>query len=131
MRIFAIAIVAALAGCSATNQVDPSRAAGEAGAPPIDYRAQIVDSAKTFYFDPYSIKSAQITEPFLQNHITLGHFWAVCVRSNGKNRMGGYVGLTLDAYVFRNGRLIERSTHPQDYCASAAFGPFPELESIT
>lgn len=130
MRIAILLFPLLLAGCSYTGPVDPVRSMVEAGEFPANYRALIVADAVENYFDPYSIRSAEVSEPFLQNHVTLGHFWAVCVKSNGKNRMGGYVGIETDAYVFRGGSIVEKSTHPETYCGSAVYAPFPELEAI-
>lgn len=98
---------------------------------PTNYKDIIIQDIKTSYFDPYSIRSAEITAPFLQNHSILGHFWAVCVRANGKNRMGAYVGIKTEAYVFRHGKLLQKSTHPEDYCTNAQFQPFTGLDSIS
>lgn len=126
-----LASLLAVVSCSVTAPTDTVATASAIGTAPTNFRQQIVARAKSEYFDPYSIRSAEITEPFPMQHVTAGHYWVVCVRANAKNRFGAYVGVTTDAYGFRNGKLVEKSGHPETYCNGRSYLPFPELEAIT
>ena len=60
------------------------------------------------------------------------------MRANAENRMGGYVGLTEDIYLFQGEQLVGTHTKPtgagyensttNKLCAGAQYGSFPEIE---
>jgi hypothetical protein len=107
-----------LAGCTTTGT--------PAEPPPANYRALVVAEARQKFFDPYSIRDATISEPIPG----MGNLSTVCVRANAKNRLGGYTGQNVTAFVFSGGRIVmsdqELTILP---CISATYGPFPELEA--
>lgn len=128
-RIALIAMMLALAAC--TKEVKPEEAISSVGPMPLDYKAQIIANAKSNYFDPYSIRSAEISKPVPAKNELYGKYaWVVCVKANAKNRFGAYVGQQLDGYVFQNGKITQKSGHPETYCDGKPFEAFPELESI-
>jgi hypothetical protein len=119
-----------VASCNTTKPTDSATTTAQIGPAPVNFREQIISEAKSSYFDPYSIRSAERTDPIPTQHAMLGHFWVVCIRSNAKNRMGGYVGLKTEAYGFRQSKVVEKSEQPEMYCNGQSYVPFPELEGI-
>lgn len=132
VRIFAVIVaVGALAGCSGANQAIVGQPKEPA---PVEYRALTLAAAKATYFDPYSIRDAQISEPQWLGSWNIGEAsgWVVCVRANAKNRMGAYIGIQDTAFMFRGGKMTGNLTDlPAGggyYCGSAVFSAFTELE---
>ena len=125
MRPLLIPLCLTLAGCVTT---DPGEISAAAGPLPADYKAQIVASARQSYFDPYSIRAAQIGTPERAGQIPLKGVWVVCVRSNAKNRMGAYTGIQDSQYHFNSGRLV---FHGSGCVREQAYHPFPELGDPT
>ena len=61
--------------------------------------------------------------------------WLVCFRSNSKNRMGAYTGLSDMALLIRDGRVLNSASDPthSNYpikkdCGDEKYEPFPEIE---
>jgi hypothetical protein len=123
--ICAVGVALALAGC-AGGQTAP----GAAAAPlPLNYREQIAAKVKETFFDPYSIRDAQISAG-IPGTSFLGSVTTVCMKANAKNRMGGYTGIQTTAYVFRDGHLTATdAVYSPIVCNSASYGPFPEIDA--
>jgi hypothetical protein len=129
-----VGVVAMLGGCA--NKQGSNYVKTIATPPPQHYKERIVTEAKSSLFDPYSIKSATITQPAAHT-IWRGIFggnvdgWLVCVEYNAKNRMGGYVGLTRHGYFFRdNGKVDILENLNECHQDRLSFAPFPGLENI-
>lgn len=88
----------------------PNQGPSDPGPKPVGYKEKILDAVRLTYFDPYSIRDASITQPFIvpDYNIFRGH-WGVCFRANAKNRMGGYTGLKEHLVVFQDHKIIEFS----------------------
>lgn len=101
---------------------------------PENYKQKVIQHVRQNYFDPYTVRDASISKPFAVNRIGHGEVWFVCVRSNAKNRMGGYTGIKPTAYWFRNGEIAPTSNESSQYddfnCAYAQYSPFPEIENM-
>lgn len=82
---------------------------------------------KQSYYDPYSLRDVSISEPRLGRYL-FDEGWFVCVEANAKNRLGGYVGLTMTAYVISKGAVSD-SLSGQGICDNVAMTPWPEMES--
>jgi len=92
-------------------------------------------------FDPYSLRDVQISRPFTQAFAMVGApAWWVCVRANGKNRMGAYTGLQDIPFAFSGDQIDEfksgsepvpttTSDEGGGVCGPAKWEPFPELMS--
>lgn len=106
-----------LTGCG------PRKTLEQAGPPPVDYRSTVAKEIKESYFDPYSIRDAKISKPFLLND-----GWSVCVSANAKNRMGGYVGQKFTRYIFSGNKIINEMDEYNVDCAGIDVFPFPEIE---
>lgn len=102
--------------------------------PPANYKQKIIDHVRQSFFDPYSIRDAAISKPFAVNRIGHGEIWFVCVKTNAKNRMGAYTGISPTAYWFQNGGMKLASPGAPEYdefnCAHAQYAPFPEIENF-
>jgi hypothetical protein len=130
-RIAVAGALMLLAGCSSI---------GGASAPPIEpapvnYRELTLASVKTLFFDPYSIRDAQISKPAWKASWNLGqgNGWVICVRGNAKNRMGAYIGIQDTAFLIRGGAVLDSfdlSGEIPFYCGDAVFEPFTELEAL-
>lgn len=140
----ASAVAVALLGCAATPNEN-------IGPRPTAYREIVRDYIRTSFVDPYSIRDAQITKPnkvgqlTKKGTLTYETGWAVCVRANAKNRMGGYTGIKSTVFLIRDGRVVESGDdtpvaltekgvltitpwHIREHCEGAEFEPFPEIE---
>lgn len=142
MRGIATILVAtvALSGCAA-NLRDGGPDESGIGPYPTEYRAVVRDYLRKTLFDPYTVQDAQISRPKqgdLYVEGTLGVHeagWLVCFRSNSKNRVGAYTGLSDMAMVIRGGRVLTSTSDPthSNYmikkdCSDEKYEPFPEVE---
>ena len=121
-----------LAGCMEVQSVATSEVNV---APPSNPRAAALGYARQSFFDPYSVRDASISQPFVIPYGLAGQSQAyvVCVRANAKNRLGAYAGLQETLIVFE-GDAIDASRSGSDVasaCRSAQYGPFPELEALS
>lgn len=122
--ILVCAVALFLAACATT---DPRLAMANIEANlPTNYKALIIDHAKRDFFDPYSIRSARISEPRSWGKLIL-----VCVEANAKNRLGGYTGIQPTVYEFINKELSTSFSNNVFLCPSdITYRPFPDLEAI-
>lgn len=122
--VAALGAVLMLGGCGNYQNLPPPAVATLTDFP-TDYRQQIVKQVRTTFFDPYSIRDAEISEPFLNKSVI-----AVCIKANAKNRMGGYIGIRPTAYYFKNGGFaFSESDFAPVVCDKAKYGPFPEIDA--
>ena len=126
-RLLLIAGVSAgLSGCVTQEQMDAVYASQR---PPTEAeKAVIVNAARDQYFDPYSIRDAEISGVVRLNDQGLE---AVCVKANAKNRMGAYTGRTATSMRLMNGKLVGMLENAPA-CASPQmqYRPFAELENL-
>lgn len=133
LRVVLVAAAAALVG--ACNQTTGQSAATASEPAPANYRDQVTARVKRSFVDPYSIRDAAISRPFVQSAAFDGvtpiphSGWMVCIKANAKNRMGGYTGLTETGYMFKAGMIVD-TDFKGHFCAAAAatYEPFPEIE---
>jgi len=121
-----------LAGCM---EVQPVATSEVNVAPPNNPRAAALGYARQSFFDPYSVRDASISQPFVIPFGLSGQSqaWVVCVRANAKNRLGAYAGMQETLIVFE-GDVIDASRSGSDVasaCRSAQYGSFPELEALS
>ncbi len=131
-KIIVAACLFGLAGCM---EVQPVATSEVNVAPPSNPRAAALSYVRQTYFDPYSVRDASISQPFVLPYGLSGQSqaWVVCVRANAKNRLGGYAGLQETLIVF-DGDTVNASRSMRDAtsaCRSAQYGPFPELEALS
>lgn len=108
LYILLVLILASLIGC-AGNPQQAATATQNAGPFPESYKEIISQEIKRTFFDPYSLRDTSISTPVagsLPYQSGSGSGWVVCTEANGKNRMGGYVGLTKTAFLIRNGMIV-------------------------
>lgn len=128
MRMITIAAAAVLlAGCSASGPVETAKLAAQV---PPDYRAQIIRYVQATMKDPYSIRSAEISGPTSSfvGLVNGGSAPGVCLRMNGKNSFGAYIGVQTYSVAFRNGQVLGITEPLFGTCQDVTFAPFPELE---
>ena len=128
--ICAVAVSLLLAGCTTTS---PATTAALASQVPADYKVQVIAYVKETMKDPYSLKSGQISapRPVFVGLVNGGTLPGVCVRMNGKNSFGAYIGVQTMVAAFRDGRIVGMAEAVFGDCDKAVFEPFPELEQIT
>lgn len=131
-KILAATCLVSLAGCM---EVQPVATSEVNVAPPSNARAAALGYARQSFFDPYSVRDASISQPFVIPYGLGGQSqaWVVCVRANAKNRMGAYAGMQESLIVF-DGDAVDASRSGRDVasaCRSAQYGPFPELEAVS
>jgi hypothetical protein len=143
MQKIAIAavVVCLLAGCAGTT---PESAADMGNPYPTNYRQLAADYVRSSFFDPYSIRDAEISTPKLaMGPGILGDGswatpWLVCVRANAKNRFGAYTGRMATAVQVYQGKAVGAYGGPAQFgtttvdagalaCDGATYTPFPEI----
>ena len=129
MRMIFLTVIAAIAvsGCVTETQKQKFYAAQRPATPA--ERAAILDYAKTFYFDPYSMRDVSLSDavdPKKENTV------AFCLRANAKNRMGAYTGLKTTALLMQNGK-VTKAEEESFMCADPrmTYTPFRDLEDLT
>lgn len=118
-------IVLALSGCAAKWTQEG------AGPYPDNYKEIVSAFVKKTHYDPYSLRDVAISKPtpgvFFVNQ---GYY--VCFQCNAKNRMGGYVGISRNAYLINSSGVIlafENAMRCNDGQPDAAMlEPWPEME---
>jgi hypothetical protein len=131
-NVFATLCLLTLAGCM---EVQPVATSAVNVAPPSNARAAALGYARQNFFDPFSVRDASISQPFVIPYGLGGQSqaWVVCVRANAKNRMGAYAGMQETLIVF-SGDTVDVSRSGRDVasaCRSAQYGPFAELEALS
>ncbi len=126
---FAIAVLLFLTGCTGYRfgaSSDP-----QLNAYPANYRADILAAMHAYLNDPTGIRDAALSEPMLKTAGSRTRY-IVCLRFNGKQDNGTYVGDRQIAAVFLAGRFDDflDVAAAKEPCAGAAYAPFPELEKL-
>lgn len=93
-------------------------------------RALVVEWAKRFFADPYSLRSTEISDRTVVDGVPV-----LCVGFNAKNLAGGYGGIYRKPFEITPDGLIpgERSRRVNSdtcYGAGIVMRPFPELAAI-
>jgi hypothetical protein len=130
----ATAILAAavpLAGCVSDGKTFDERYQQVIAAPP-NYRALILAHLKNTLKDPYSVRSAEISDasPKFVGLLNGGNRPAVCVKMNAKNSFGAYIGIQTHAYFFLNNEIAGAIDNAIG-CNEAKFAPFTEIMSVS
>jgi hypothetical protein len=130
-------------GCDAVNRKITSADESEVGPYPAQYKIIIRDYLRKTLLDPYTVRDAQISRPqmgklFIEG--TLGVHesgWLVCFRSNAKNRMGAYTGISDTALLIRGDRVLASSSDPshtnypiKQICDDEKYEAFPEMTQL-
>ena len=132
-KILPIAVLAiALAGCSSFSNPFASKTPGPPPEPnvlPQNYRSNLLNFLQNELVDPTSVRDAYIAEPKLLPVGTESRY-AVCVRYNAKNGYGQYAGTKDYIAIYFNGSLNQYVPATAEQCGNAAYGRFPELETL-
>lgn len=131
-NLWCIAILGAtISGCATSVNTEP------VGQPPANYREMAKEYLRKNLFDPYTVRDAEIAAPHWGDSPFLvdpAPGWIICVRMNGKNRMGAYTGLREDTLLVRGDRVsissesITSAGGSKHFgCRNAKWEPFPEL----
>lgn len=128
MLLMAVAL-AVLSGCQtgqSTGNSNPDRAI------PPDYKVKILAYAEKNFRDPYSLRSAEISDPktIWVGMLFGGNVPGICLRVNSKNRYGAYVGLHTFSIAFQDGDVFLFDEPLFASCSKATWNDFPELENI-
>ena len=84
-----------------TLQVPP----GMAGAYPENYKAVMAAWVSNTFFDPFSLRNAEITRPVEAKAERFG--WLVCFSANARNRYGAYAGQQTYAVLINGGVVVD------------------------
>lgn len=77
---------------------------------PENYKSILKNNILRSFIDPYTLRNVSISTPVQASRG--GWFnnepegWLVCVEANGKNRMGGYTGIQVSAFIVNNGMIV-------------------------
>ena len=100
---------------------------------------------RTYLNDPTNVRNAAVSQPQLR---TIGPIdrYVACLRFNAKTGAGKYAGVKNSVAVFISGKFdrlielagaggsheeLERDKPLREFCAAAAYQPFPELERLS
>jgi hypothetical protein len=134
----------AAAGCGNRYELEQERKLLEAqNVKPENYKPDLLAFLRTYLNDPAGVHDAGLSEPQKLNVQEVERY-AACLRYNARNSTDRYTGLSNHLAVFISGkfdRLIELgrvsreatggALQPlRDYCATATYRPFPELEQL-
>lgn len=131
----AIALAALVTACAGhTPQSSGPVASGDV--PPANYREIVAGSVQDHFVDPYSIRDAEIAPPkrAMGPSLNTDGFttpWVVCVRTNAKNRMGGYTGRQVMAFALSSTAVVnswDEAHYSRMVCGNVVYQPFPEIE---
>ncbi|QDM32697.1 hypothetical protein FNL55_16075 [Tardiphaga sp. vice352] len=96
-------------------------------------RAMMVSEVRAKFFDPYSIRDAQISNASPGADMNMNISYTVCVRANAKNPMGAYTGRTATMYhLTGDGQISKAEEDAWGFCdlAQLRYEPFPEIENL-
>jgi len=136
MRWSVLLAVLIVGGC--TTDVGPSPAELKAqwdaqNVFPQNYKNDLMAFMRTYLNDPTHVRSASVSQPVLKQ-VGPGQRYVACVRYNARVD-GKYAGLKDGAATYVSGKLDRYLSAPpevvKELCKDAAYGPFPELETLT
>lgn len=137
MRVAGVPLMALLGACA--GQDSPSATGSTPAALASNYRQIVAGHVRETFFDPYSIRDAEIGAPKMAAGPSLnrdGGFytpWVVCVRANAKNRMGAYTGKHVTAIGMSGTEVVnswDEAHYSRMVCEGVAYAPFPEIDAI-
>jgi hypothetical protein len=110
-NIVAILLSASLLSACATAPSESDLANADYGSTsPMNYKEIITAYLNDNLKDPESAKIKWVRGPYRGYFAFMGKFnygYIACAEVNAKNSYGGYSGATLDAFLIRNGRVVE------------------------
>lgn len=130
-----------LTGCATTPT--PTKTHGPF---PENYKSILKSYILRSYIDPYTLRNVSVSTPVQAsrggwfNNEPAG--WLVCVEANGKNRMGGYTGIQVSAFVINNGMIVDsgssKTSRAIEYKSDCRmmrlenknFDAWPEMENL-
>jgi hypothetical protein len=137
--IFLLLGLAAVSGCADLSSAEKERKLKDAqNVAPQNPQADILAFMRTYLNNPENVREAGISE-LRKLWVIDSERWAVCLRYNAKDNAGQYTGKKDRLAFFAIGkfdRLLELTSDNEtlrplrDYCASATYRPFPELERL-
>lgn len=95
-------------------------------------KAVILDWARAFFADPYSLRSTGISAPL----VSPDGSGMVCIEYNARNALGGYTGIDRQAFVWTPAGLrpalrgLGGVTNLTCFQPGITMRPFPELSQI-
>ncbi len=127
---FALLATVALSGCQTRSQESDQALASQV---PENYRSQVAAYFRKTLKDPYSVRDAEISSPtsVFVGLINGGSLPGVCVKMNGKNSFGAYIGIKTVAVSFQNGAVSGVGEPVFDTCRDVSYRLFPELMAIS
>ena len=118
-----------VAGCNAEWLKTYDRAKEAYTTRPVNYRADIVAFMRTYLNDPSGIRGAAVSEPEIKTFDSTDRYVA-CLRYNARRSGDQYAGPRDSLVLFLDGRLDRIVDNAREFCKSAAYQPFPELERL-
>lgn len=90
----------------------------------------MVENLRQSLKDPYSVRSAEISQPKIgfAGLLRGGNVPVVCAKFNARNSFGAYTGVEEHVFVFKGGKIFDSYSGMNAACGDAAYAPFPELE---
>jgi hypothetical protein len=96
---------------------------------PTNYKPELIAFMQTYLNDPTGVREAQIAEPVL-TPVGSSDRYVVCIKYNAKTSEGRYMGVKQNMAVYLRGRFNQLVNATGESCKTAAYQPFPELESL-
>lgn len=95
--------------------------------------AAILEAARNFLYDPYSVRDAEISSAVVTMGIDQRLYPNVCVKANAKNAFGGYTGRKTTMLSFDDSARIinvQQGYSAEAFCRNTTFRPFQEIERL-
>jgi len=133
-RVAILMLPVALAACIGNDDSRPISFMGSDGAAnqpfPNNFRSEELAFMRTYLNNPVGVRNATMADPVLRD-VNGRTRYVSCLRYAARESDGAYREPRERAILFVNGRLDRMIEKPDELCAGAAYGPFPELEKLT
>ena len=132
LTVLATAVLSAVvAGCANPELSERPFSVERGGeqAYPANYRAELLVYLRNYLNDPTQVREAMIAEP-ASRMFGGRQRYIVCLRYNARTLSGTYSGVSDRMATYLDGRFDRLIEGARDYCAGAAYVPFPELEKL-
>ncbi|WP_139024692.1 hypothetical protein [Bradyrhizobium sp. STM 3843] len=97
---------------------------------PNNYRTEILAFMRTYLNNPVGLHDTAMAEP-VQRTVGGRLRYVSCIRYAARDTDGSYRPARERAIVYVDGRLDRVVDDAGELCAGAAYGPFPELATLT
>lgn len=123
-----LSIAVILAAASLSGCVTMEQARSEGGIYPGDPKKILSEYVINHFYDPHSMRDTSYSAPQLGRLVNKGG-WMVCLKTNSKNRLGGYVGLKTTTLLIQHMKVVDAVDGALNGCETAHYIDWPDAPS--